>query len=199
LLVTPSAPRSTCTRVEAKFGVTSDDRRAEGNGMFSLGAPKTAVGHAETTVQASVESSYDFVARRYFENYPKWCPQVVEVEPLSELPVRVGTKGRQVARETGIETISTFEVSELEEPKRFEIVGASDPFKTTYQFTATSPETTEIAFTFELLELDFAMRPFHKLISTALKEGAIRTLENIRDLLEKSPARPMTASATTIM
>jgi len=80
-------------------------------------------------------------------------------------------------RETWIDKVAT----------SFAIAGVSEPFNSSYTLEAAGDERTKLAFSFELEELDLAMRPFQKLIRAALQEGAAQTVENLKTLLE-SPA-----------
>ena len=45
-------------------------------------------------------------------------------------------------------------------------------------------DVTELSFTFELLELKVFMRPFEQLVRSAIQDGAVRTVENIKRLVE---------------
>jgi hypothetical protein len=152
--------------------------------MLGIGGAKSVVGHADGVIRCESTAVFDFVGRGFFENYPKWCPQVVELNELSTPPLRLGTRGRQVTRDRGIDSESVFEVSAFAPTDKFEIKGVSEPFRSTYEVDGTGSFATQLSFTFELLELDLAMRPFQKLIRTALQEGALQTIENIRGLLE---------------
>lgn len=156
--------------------------------MLGIGEPKPVAGTAEDVVECSVDQVYAFIGLCFFENYPKWCPQVVELEQLTPPPIGEGAKGRQVTRDRGIDSESTFEVSRFEPSNRFEIKGNSEPFRSAYELTPAADGATKLSFTFELKELDLVMRPFQKLIRTALQEGAIQTVENIKQLLEGAPA-----------
>jgi hypothetical protein len=79
-------------------------------------------------------------------------------------------------------------VSQFTPATKFEIKGITEPFRSSYELTPEGPNKTRIAFTFELQEIDLMMRPFQKLIKTALQDGAIQTVENIKNLLEGAPA-----------
>jgi hypothetical protein len=65
-----------------------------------------------------------------------------------------------------------------------------------YQFDAAS-QHTRLTFTFELRRIDLIMRPFEKLIRTAVQEGAERTVRNLKRLIEAecAPPRPEQRSA----
>lgn len=152
--------------------------------MLGIGGAKPVAGRSEGVINCPSKKAYAFIGDEFFKNYPKWCPQVVEVEELSPPPVRSGSKGRQVTRDRGIDSESTFQVAEFAPASVFEIQGVSEPFRSSYEFHQESGNKTRIVFTFELKELDLVMRPFQKLIRNALQEGAEQTIENIKMLLE---------------
>jgi hypothetical protein len=156
--------------------------------MLGLGAAKPVSGQAEGLVSCSASRVFDYIATQFFDNYPKWCPQVVELEQLSAPPVGVGSRGRQVTRDRGIDSESTFEVTRFEAPEKLEIKGATEPFRSSYEIQREGEGSTRVSFTFELEELDLVMRPFQKLIRVALQDGAVQTIENIKKLLEEQPA-----------
>ncbi len=156
--------------------------------MLGIAASKPVAGQAEDRVECPVGSVYAFVGEQFFDNYPKWCPQIVELEALSPPPVQLGSKGRQVTRDRGIDSESTFQVAEFAPAASFGIEGLSEPFRSSYRFTPEGDGATRIVFTFELKELDLVMRPFQKLIRNALQEGAVQTVENIKRLLESGGA-----------
>jgi hypothetical protein len=144
-------------------------------------------GAATAVIPQKIDAVYDFVARNFFSNYQRWAPQVVELEPSGPTPIREGIKARQVTLDRGIRCESTFEVSKVEPPRRLVLEGVSDSFRSSYQFEPAVPEGTSLTFEFEMRELDLSMRPFVKLIRTALQEGAEQTIENLKALLESEP------------
>jgi hypothetical protein len=156
--------------------------------MLGIGGAKPVAGQADGVIRCSTTTAYDYIGRRFFENYRKWCPQVIELEELTEPPVHLGTRGRQVTRYRGIDSESNFEVSEFIPTSKFEIKGLSEFFRSNYELKNEGDGVTRFSFTFELQQLDLAMRPFQKLIRAALQEGAIQTVENIKALLEGAAA-----------
>jgi hypothetical protein len=155
--------------------------------MLGLKNSGPVQGRAESTVACSITDAYHFIANCFFENYQKWCPQVVELEQLSPPPIQLGAKGRQVTRDRGIDSESLFDVTKFATNNELEISGASEPFRSSYEFSNKGNET-QIAFTFELREIDLVMRPFQKLLKTALQDGAEQTAENIKKLLDSRRA-----------
>ena len=85
---------------------------------------------------------------------------------------------------------STFIVDEFLPHSRFVLHGSEPEFVSIYLTENLSEESkTKLTFSFELLELDLFMRPFAKLIRSAIKEGAESTVERIKDLISKQPNR----------
>ncbi|MBM3575256.1 MAG: polyketide cyclase [Alphaproteobacteria bacterium] len=155
--------------------------------LGGIGAFKPISGQADDTVNCSITQAFELIGYKFFDNYPKWCPQVVDLELTSPPPVQTGSQGRQVTRDRGIDSASTFLVSEFTPATKLEIKGISEPFRSAYELISEGPDKTRVSFTFELLEIDLMMRPFQKLIKTALQDGALESIENIKNLLEGSP------------
>lgn len=151
--------------------------------MLGIASSAPIQGRSENLVKCSLEDAYLAIAHCFFENYQKWCPQVVELEQLTPPPIHLGAKGRQVTRDRGIDSESLFDVTKFEQDVELEITGSTEPFRSSYQFDRKGDDT-QITFTFELKEIDLVMRPFQKLIKTALQDGAEQTAENIKNLLE---------------
>ena len=156
--------------------------------MLGLGGTSPVAGQADDVINCPISKAYEVIGKNFFENYPKWCPQIVELEQISPSPIGPGTKGRQVTRDRGIDSESIFEFSKFEPVNELEIKGVSEPFRSSYVLVSEGSDKTRVSFTFELQEIDLMMRPFQKLIKTALQDGAIQTIENIKNLLEASPA-----------
>ncbi|MBP1150925.1 MULTISPECIES: SRPBCC family protein [Methylocaldum] len=152
--------------------------------MFGSSQPVKA--KATTVINKPVEEVFHFISDEFFENYPKWSPEVVELKPLSEGPMRLGTLARQVRVDHGHRTESTFRVTDYQPNKRLCFSGVSSPFRCVYDFEqkSTQSPSTQVAFTFELSELELFMRPFEKLIRVAVQDGAEQTVKNLKGLIE---------------
>ncbi len=64
--------------------------------MLGLRAAGDLRGAAEDVIGCPQRKAFEFIGLGFFENYPKWCPQVVELEPLSPEPIEAGPMARQV-------------------------------------------------------------------------------------------------------
>jgi len=151
---------------------------------LSFGASKQICGEASTVINASVKDVFCFVANSFFQNYPLWAPEVVELEALDGDQVRVGARGRQVREDNDSQVESIFEVMEYNPHSTFVIQGLSTPYKQTYLVDSEGQGAeSKLTFRFDLLEIEIFMRPFEKLIRVAIEDGAENTVEKIRDLI----------------
>lgn len=159
--------------------------------MFNLGAmlntdsTDPVVGKSSTLITCSAEKIFQYLGDDLFLNYPKWSPEVKELEQLTPGPVQLGTMGRQVRIDKGRRTESSFKISTYEPGKCLTFVGVSYPFRCSYEIqTIEAEESAQLTFTFELLKLLMVMRPFEDLVRTAINDSAITTVRNIKDLVE---------------
>ena len=60
----------------------------------------------------------------------------------------------------------------------------TEPYKHSYLLESNEQkQPTRLTFRFELLEIEVFMRPFEKLIRSAIEDGAENTVENIKNLI----------------
>lgn len=137
----------------------------------------------QTLIGRPTDSVYGFVAEDFFANYPRWSPEVVELQRMSTGPVRLGTTGRQVRIDQGRRTESTFRVTRFERGRCVVFQGISSPFLITYSLEPVGNHT-RLTFTFELSRLELYMRPFEKLIRYAIQDGTQRVARNLKALIE---------------
>lgn len=153
--------------------------------MLNLGSTDPVIGKAHALINCSTDELFHYVGNHLFDNYPKWSPEVQELQQLTSGPVTVGTEGWQMRIDQGRRTESKFRVTAFEPGVRVTLVGISDPFRCSYEFQAVIPEqSTQLTFSFELLEILAIMRPFEALVRIAIKDGAERTVQNIKRLTE---------------
>ena len=155
--------------------------------MFGLTSNKGASGTGSIVINQPVDKVFNFIAIDFFENYPRWSPEVQELEMLSAPPLKLNSLVRQVRIDNGQRSESTFKITTYKVGQQLVFEGVSNAYRCSYDFAATIPATfTQITFTFELLKLELFMLPFEKLISIAVQEGAKRTVRNLKNLIESS-------------
>ena len=161
--------------------------------MFNLGPADPVVGKKSILVKLSAAEVFKFIGDELFHNYPRWSPEVQELECLTDGPVKSGTIARQVRVDHGQRSESKFRITIYEPSRRLAFAGVVEPYRCLYELQPQGREdVTELSFTFELLELKAFMRPFEPLVRSAIQEGAVRTVENIKRLVESG--KPATAA-----
>ncbi len=141
-------------------------------------------GEASVELDKTPEEVFSFIADNFFDNYPKWASDVVQLEPLDSKQVFVGNKGKQFREDNGSIVESIFEITEYQPHIKFIFQGINSPYKHIYSINY-DPDNkrSQLTFRFELLDLDVFMRPFQKLIRIAIEDGAESSVENIKQLL----------------
>ncbi len=152
--------------------------------MFNLFDDKPVAGKASTVIQSPDDKLFNFIGHELLTNYPRWSPEVKELEKLTDSPLGLGTLCRQVRVDQGNRSESTFKIAIFEPNKQICFNGVSNPFRCDSSLESKNQESTQINFTFELLSLELHMRPFEKLIRIAVQDGAERTVRNIKRLIE---------------
>lgn len=152
--------------------------------MLGLFKDSPVIGKASTIIQSSSENLFRFIGNDLLINYPRWSPEVKELEKLTDGPIKVGTLFHQIRIDQGNRTESTFKVKVFDIGTRICFEGTSNPFRCDYVIEAIDDSSSRITFVFELLSLDLHVRPFEKLVRIVVQEGTERTVNNIKGLVE---------------
>ena len=152
--------------------------------MFGLLQKTPVVGKASAMINSPSSKLFEFIGDQLLENYPKWSPEVRELEKLTDGPVKQGTLCRQVRIDQGNRSESTFKVEVFELGVRICFEGVSNPYRCDYVIESVNETGSSLTFVFELLDLDLHMKPFEKLIRIAVQDGTERTVHNIKKLIE---------------
>ena len=64
--------------------------------MLGLFKDTPVIGKASTIIQVSNEKLFDFIGVNLLDNYPRWSPEVKELEKMIDGPIMLGTICRQV-------------------------------------------------------------------------------------------------------
>ena len=152
---------------------------------------------SQIVIKRSVEDVFSFVSDGFFQNYPKWSPEVVRLERLSPGSVGLGTAARQVRIDGGRRTVSTFKVNEYEQLRKISFVSTSLPRFSAHYGVEPLKESTRLTFTFELKPQSM-IRPFERLIAGAVRSGSNRVVHQLKRLLEsETDAHSRATTGTT--
>lgn len=151
---------------------------------FPFDSSSPISGEATIKINKSIADVFAFIGDRFYENYPKWAPEVVELEPLDGDKLFVGAKTKQVRADQGALVESVFEITDYQPVVNLTFKGIDEPYKHEYVLQVIDEsDSTELTFRFELSEIEVFMRPFQKLIRASIEEGAENTVENIKNLM----------------
>jgi Polyketide cyclase / dehydrase and lipid transport len=150
---------------------------------FSFDSSVPISGEASIKINRSIADVFSFIGERFYENYPKWAPEVVELQPLDGDQLFVGAKTKQVREDQGALVESVFEITEYQPVVQLIFKGIGEPYKHSYFLQSEDLDITELTFCFELSEIEVFMRPFQKLIRASIEDGAENTVENIKNLM----------------
>ena len=141
----------------------------------------------EVTIRRPVPEVFDFVATNYLRNHPRWEPEVLEVSPLTEGPMRVGSRVRMVRKDFGKVTETTNEVTELVPDRRIAFRHADGPMDFELSFTL-APVATGTRFRADVAAQPHgAMRLLTPVFKLRMPRTGARITAHLRDLIESEP------------
>lgn len=135
-------------------------------------------------IDKSLDEVFEFVAVNFMEKYPKWSPEIKEIQALTEGPMKTGYRFKQVREENDEPIESVLTVSQFQPKTHFSYQSVTEPIAGYYYFEKHNDNKTKLTYKFKLTEIELSMRPFVKLIKTAISEGVTQSLQNIKRLLE---------------
>ena len=151
---------------------------------FPFDLSKPVMGEASIEINKPIHDVFSYIGEHFFDNYPKWSVDVVEFEPLNGKEVFIGAKAKQTRKDNGAQVESVFEITDYQPVIKLIFKGLTEPYKHSYLLeSADQNQLTRLTFRFELLELEVFMRPFEKLIRSAIEDGAETTVESIKNLI----------------
>lgn len=151
---------------------------------FPFDSSKPVAGESSIDIPKPANDVFSYIGKNFFDNYPKWAVEVVEFEPLNGKDVFVGATAKQIRKDNGAEVESVFKITDYEPNFKLIFEGVTAPYKHSYLLESDgSQKPTRLTFRFELLELEVFMRPFQKLIRSAIEDGTETTVENIKNLI----------------
>ena len=152
--------------------------------MLGLFKDNPVIGKASVVIQSPNDRLFNFIGIDLMVNYPRWSPEVKELEKLTDGPIKQGALCRQVRIDQGNRSESTFKVKIFDAGVRVCFEGVSNPYRCDYVIESIKETDSRLTFIFELLSLDLHVRPFEKLVRIAVQDGTERTVKNIKRLIE---------------
>jgi len=101
--------------------------------MFGLTSSRGATGTASIVINKPVDTVFNFIAVDFFENYPRWSPEVQELEMLSPPPLQLNSLVRQVRIDNGQRSESTFKITTYKVDQKLIFDGVSNDVSTLFR------------------------------------------------------------------
>ncbi len=136
------------------------------------------------SISKNIVDVFDFVAIHFLQNYRKWSPEVDLIEGLSAGEFGMNYQFRQVRSDKNGLSEVLLTVTQFDPPHHFAYSNFKDHYQCYFILEEELAALTHLTFGFHLEEIDLVMRPFVKLLRTAVQEGIQQTAHNIKQLLD---------------
>ncbi len=138
----------------------------------------------EFSVSKPPKEVFDYIAVNYFENHPKFDPEVHEMIWRSKPPVAKGTKGTERRKFAGKRIFLDFEVTDFKPPKFFAFQNTNGPFylERSYNLEPT-PKGTKVTFIFDMRPRNFAVGLAFPLLKGKFRKSVSENIQNLNELL----------------
>ena len=117
------------------------------------------------------------------KNLPKWQSNLIEIEQLTEGPLRVGTRVREVRRLGQRPSENKAEVKVFEPNKRFDLKTMTEPEVTVSYSFETEDSGTRLKYRFVMLTSGL-MRLLEPLIASSIKKQSASDFETLKRVLD---------------
>jgi hypothetical protein len=139
--------------------------------------------HHSVLIRRGLEDVFRYVATDFFDNYPKWSPEVCELEKLTTGQMAVGVKARQVRLDAVYRSEALFRVTEFERGRILRFTSLSQPrFEVCYRFERVDVDT-RLSFDFRT-DLPLYLLPVRGYLEKIIRQGGRRVVSNLKTLLE---------------
>lgn len=139
---------------------------------------------ANLHVACTPEQAFRHIALGFFDNHPRWDPDLVEVTKTSPGPIGVGTAGREVRNFNGRRFISGFRVTRFEPVSAFSVRGIEGAMKENVDYDITSEGSgSGVLLRLELVPRSFVMRLLSPFIWSRVEKNYRRNLARFEELL----------------
>jgi hypothetical protein len=140
------------------------------------------------SVARSSDQVFSYVATEFFDHHRLWDPAIVELTKLSEDPVGVGTRGREV-RSFGGRQVADFKVTTFEPNSRFAFTNTSGGFwlDRAFIFEAQTAPSTRVTFTFVMRPRQFPLTLLAPLLRGTIERQVRTNVARLERLLDELP------------
>lgn len=140
-------------------------------------------------VVCTPEEAFRHIAMEFFDNHPRWDPDLVEVTKTTPGPIGVGTTGREVRDFNGRRFVSAFRVSRFEPNSAFSVRGTAGAMAENVDYDITSEGSgSGVILKLELIPRTFVMRLLGPFMWPRVEKNYLRNVARFEELLNESAA-----------
>ncbi len=141
-------------------------------------------------VNRRIDDVFDVIGTHCYENHPRWEREVVEVRPLTDGPIGLGSRAIMVREEFGGRREIAYEVTDFAPPRRiaFQHLGGQMLFEHAFELQDAGPSATDLAVHVRM-EPRGAFRLMSPLVAFNLPRTSERITRSLVDLIEAEPLR----------
>ena len=103
-------------------------------------------------IRRPADHVFDVIGTHLFENHPRWEREVIAIRPITEGPVRVGSRAVMVREEYGRRSESVYEITAFEQGRRLTARHVDGPmdFELTFEVAPVDAMTSELTLTVKM-------------------------------------------------
>jgi len=145
-------------------------------------------------VDRPIDDVFDVIGTHCYENHPRWEREVVEVRPLTDGPIGLGSRAIMVREEFGGRREMAYEVTDFAPPGRiaFQHLGGQMLFEIAFELHDAGPSVTDLAVHVRM-EPRGAFRLMSPLVAFNLPRTSERITRSLVALIEAEPPRSAAA------
>ena len=139
-------------------------------------------------VARSADQVFDVIGTHIYENHPRWEHEVVAIRPLTDGPVRIGSRAVMVRQEYGRRTEGTYEITAYELGRLVAARHLDGPmdFEISFGLVPVDDAATDLTVTVSMA-LRGRLRPLSPLLGLQLPGRSDRISRSMVALVESGP------------
>ena len=138
-------------------------------------------------VHRDVDTVFDTIGTHLYENHPRWEAEVIEIRPLTEGPIRVGSRALMVRQDGRRRSESTYEVTRFEPGRGLAVKHLDGPFDFALSWDMVAAGTDTDLTVRVAIALRGWLRPFSPVLGISLASRSDRISRQAIDLIESRP------------
>jgi hypothetical protein len=146
---------------------------------------------ARHRVARPIRDVFDFMGTRYYENHARWEREVVEVRPLTDGPISLGSRAVMVRQDLGRRRELVYEVTEFAPPHRiaFRHLDSGMRFEIAFALREVDDAATDLAVSVRM-EPRGVLRLAAPFLAASLPRTSERITRSLVDLLDAEAPAP---------